>query len=298
MVAMTVEGPDKPRTVELVDPRTREWERIDREPSRGPLSAAPTLETITARDGLDVHRLAVPSTGGGRPDRGDDVPARWPRGSGQAGVQRVLPAAAGGGHHGLSAKCPRVRWIRPVVHACRRQGKALRGHRRRRRRGTVSRRSRSRARRPHRLLRLVLRRIPDSGGADVSSAAVRRGHQHLRNERPEHLVPQHRTVDRGGGLLEVRPSGQRPGTARPAVAFAARARADRTSAARTRLNDTNVPPSESQQMFEALRALGRTVELLVFEDDGHELDKRENRSVLVKAMCEWLIAAFAPGPMS
>ena len=36
MVAMTVEGPDKPRTVELVDPRTREWERIDREPSSGP----------------------------------------------------------------------------------------------------------------------------------------------------------------------------------------------------------------------------------------------------------------------
>ena len=36
MVAMTVEGPDMPRTVELVDPRTREWERIDREPSSGP----------------------------------------------------------------------------------------------------------------------------------------------------------------------------------------------------------------------------------------------------------------------
>ena len=59
-------------------------------------------------------------------------------------------------------------------------------------------------------------------------------------------------------------------------------------------NDTNVPPSESQQMFDALRALGRTVELLMFDDDGHEIDKRENRAVLVKAMCEWLIAAFDP----
>ncbi len=58
-------------------------------------------------------------------------------------------------------------------------------------------------------------------------------------------------------------------------------------------NDTNVPPSESLQMCDALRALGRTVELLVFDDDGHEIDKRENRAVLVKAMCEWLIAAFA-----
>jgi dipeptidyl aminopeptidase/acylaminoacyl peptidase len=64
------------------------------------------------------------------------------------------------------------------------------------------------------------------------------------------------------------------------------------------LNDTNVPPSESQQIFEALRALGRNVELLVFDDDGHEIDKRENRSVLVKAMCDWLIAAFATSHVS
>ncbi len=59
------------------------------------------------------------------------------------------------------------------------------------------------------------------------------------------------------------------------------------------LNDTNVPPSESQQMYDALTALGRTAELLLFDDDGHEIDKRENRAVLVKAMCDWLTAAFA-----
>ena len=35
-------------------------------PAAGPLAAAPTLETITARDGLDVHRLAVPPAGGRR----------------------------------------------------------------------------------------------------------------------------------------------------------------------------------------------------------------------------------------
>ena len=57
-------------------------------------------------------------------------------------------------------------------------------------------------------------------------------------------------------------------------------------------NDTNVPPSESWQMFEALRSLDRKVELLMFDDDGHQIDKRENRAVLVKAMCEWLIGAF------
>ena len=48
-------------------------------------------------------------------------------------------------------------------------------------------------------------------------------------------------------------------------------------------NDTNVPPSESQQMHDALRALGRHAEqLLAFADDGHEIDKRENRAVLAR----------------
>ena len=51
MVAMTVGGPSMPPTVELVDPRSREWERIDREPSRGPVAADPSLEHIIARDG-------------------------------------------------------------------------------------------------------------------------------------------------------------------------------------------------------------------------------------------------------
>ena len=37
-------------------------------------------------------------------------------------------------------------------------------------------------------------------------------------------------------------------------------------------------------MFDALRALGRSVELLMFDDDGHEIVKRENRAVLVRAM--------------
>src|SRR6201998_459933 len=58
MVAMTVEGPSLPRTVELLDPRSREWHRIDREPSRGPVvsgfAAGTAPQTITARDGLSL----------------------------------------------------------------------------------------------------------------------------------------------------------------------------------------------------------------------------------------------------
>jgi len=57
----------------------------------------------------------------------------------------------------------------------------------------------------------------------------------------------------------------------------------------------------ADSMFVALphpRALGRSVEMLVFDDDGHEIDKRENRAVLVRAMSDWLSAAFAPSRIS
>ncbi len=107
--------------------------------------------------------------------------------------------------------------------------------------------------------RLVLRRISDAGGADVPSRPVRGGHQHLRDERPEHLLPQHRTVDRRGGLPEVRPPGERPGTARGSCR---RCCASHALTAPLLLvhgaNDTNVPASESQQMVEACgRCTGR-----------------------------------------
>ena len=37
---------------------------------------------------------------------------------------------------------------------------------------------------------------------------------------------------------------------------------------------------------------GGQAELLYFDDDGHEIDKRENRAMLLKAMTGWLTAAF------
>jgi dipeptidyl aminopeptidase/acylaminoacyl peptidase len=58
-------------------------------------------------------------------------------------------------------------------------------------------------------------------------------------------------------------------------------------------NDTNVPVSESEQLADALRERGRNVRFLRFEDDGHEIVKRENHAALVKAIREWLEAAFA-----
>jgi dipeptidyl aminopeptidase/acylaminoacyl peptidase len=42
-------------------------------------------------------------------------------------------------------------------------------------------------------------------------------------------------------------------------------------------NDTNVPAGESIQMFEALQRLGRRVECLIFDEEGHAIVKREPR---------------------
>ena len=58
------------------------------------------------------------------------------------------------------------------------------------------------------------------------------------------------------------------------------------------VTDTNVPVSESKQIVEALRGLGRSVRYLLFDDDGHEISKRENRETLAAEMANWLAAAF------
>ena len=220
MVAMTVEGPSMPPTVELVDPRTREWEPIDREPSRGPVCRraerwrpSPPVTGCSSPAGCSARRPGVEPIGAmiysctagprGRAGPATTSSSRrcWRRGS------------------PCSSECPRFRGIWPNLHARRRQGAAVRGDRRRRRLRCAF-WSTATSRRPDRiaLLRLVLRRLSDAGGADLSSRAVRRRHQHLRDERLEHVVPQHRTMDRGGGLPQVRPPGQRPRTARAVVA--------------------------------------------------------------------------------
>ena len=299
MVAMTVQGPSMPRTVELVDPRSREWERIDREPSGGPAATDPALVTIRARDGLDFTGWLY------RPPAGVDPVGALiylhggPEGAGAARLQRNLPRAAGRRYRGAHPECPRFRRIWPdLLHADDKELRfaaiddvadcvALPGRRR------------PRTARPHRLLRLVLRRLPDAGGVDLPPRAVRRRHQHLRDERFGHVLPQHRAVDRRGRLSQIRSS-------RSTIANCSTGcrpcSADEALTAPLLLvhgaNDTNVPPSESQQMFDALRRLGRTVECLMFDDDGHQIVKRENREALVRAIKGWLTTAFAQIPIS
>ncbi|MDQ3023243.1 MAG: S9 family peptidase, partial [bacterium] len=53
-------------------------------------------------------------------------------------------------------------------------------------------------------------------------------------------------------------------------------------------NDPRVPVGEAQQMHDALKALGREVDLLVFADEGHGVAKLENRAVAWQRELEFL----------
>jgi pimeloyl-ACP methyl ester carboxylesterase len=298
MVAMTVESPDKPRTVELVEPRTREWEPIDPEPSRGPLSAPPTLETITARDGLTFTGWLFRP-----PDGVDPIGAMMflhggPEGQGRPGYNEFFPPLL---EAGITVFLPNVRgsggFGRSFMHADDREKRfaaiddvadvAL----------FLAHRGLAPADRiaccgwsyGGYLTQAALTFHPQLFAAGISICGMSDLNTWYRNTEPwiaaaayskyGHPVSDRELLDQLSPLLRAH------ALTAPLLLVHG-------------LNDTNVPPSESQQMYDALRILGRSVEQLLFEDDGHEIDKRENRTVLVKAMGEWLTTAFASSPNS
>jgi dipeptidyl aminopeptidase/acylaminoacyl peptidase len=53
-------------------------------------------------------------------------------------------------------------------------------------------------------------------------------------------------------------------------------------------NDPRVPISEAEQMVERLRALGRTVEFLRLDDEGHQISKLKNKLAVYPRVSEFL----------
>ncbi|MCV6983001.1 S9 family peptidase [Mycolicibacterium pulveris] len=294
MLAVTVEGPSRPPTVELVDPRTAEWELVDREPSLGPVSADPTLETITARDGLEFSGwlfrppekvdpigamlfLHGGPEGQGRPGYNEFFPALV-----EAGITVFLPNVRGSGGFGRSfmhaddkeRRFAAIDDVADAVHflvenqhapgdriAC--CGWSYGGY----------------------LTQAALTFHPDLFAAGISICGMSDLNTWYRTTEPwiaAAAYPKYgHPVSDQALLAELSPLQRVQNLVAPLLLVHG-------------ANDTNVPPTESQQMYDALRALGRTVEYLVFDDDGHEIDRRENRAVLLKAMREWLLAAFSP----
>jgi dipeptidyl aminopeptidase/acylaminoacyl peptidase len=291
MLAMTVQGPSTPRTVELVDPRSRTWERIDRAPSGGDATQDPRLVRFQARDGVELTAwLYEPANGvasgamiylhGGpegqaRPDYSEVFPDLLER-----GITVLSPNVRGSGGFGRTFSHADDRQLRfAAIHdvadcahfliddgladrariAC--CGWSYGGY----------------------LAQAALTFHPELFVAGVSICGMSDLGTFYRNTDPwvaaeaypkyGHPVNDRDLLDRLSPLLRVEAL-----TAPLLLVHGGM--------------DTNVPVGESRQMFEAMRNLGRRAECLIFDDDGHAIVKRENRAVLVKTIGEWLVEAF------
>ncbi|GJF08757.1 peptidase S9 [Mycolicibacterium cyprinidarum] len=293
MLAVTVEGPSKPPTVELVDPRTGEWERVDREPSSGPMSADPTLESLTARDGLPFNGWLFQP-----PDGVETIGAMLflhggPEGQGRPGYNEFFPTLL---EAGICVFLPNVRgsggFGRTFMHADDRERRfaAI---------DDVADAARFLVDNGHApagrvaccgwsyggyLTQAALTFHPDEFAAGISICGMSDLNSWYRNTEQwiaAAAYPKYGHPISDRDLLEqLSPLTRADAVTAPLLLVHG-------------LNDTNVPPSESEQMYVALRALDRRAELLLFDDDGHEIDKRENRDVLLKSMTAWLTEAFA-----
>jgi len=296
MVAMTVQSPSIPRTVELVDPRTGQWQRIDREPSRGPVArgsgARPVLEMITARDGLALPAWLYRSEGSSAVPGavvylhgGPEAQAR-PEYSEifaellDAGISVLTPNVRGSGGLGRSfvhaddkekrfaaiddvADCVRFlvdnQLADPRRIAC--AGWSYGGF----------------------LTMAALTFHPDLFAAGVTICGMSDLTTFYRNTEPwiaDGAYPKYGHPVNDRELLEALSPLRRVDalTAPLLVVHGA--------------NDTNVPVGESEQIVDALRRAGRDVRYLLFTDDGHQIVKRENSTALAAAMSEWLNRAF------
>ncbi len=297
MVAVTVEGPSLPRTVELVDPRSREWQRIDREPSRGPVvtgfSVGPTLEKVTARDGMTFTAWLYRPPAGSAANGALVYLHGGPEGQSRPGYSEMFPELL---NAGITVLTPNVRgsggFGRTFMHADDKEGRfaAI---------DDVAECVRflvdNGLADPGRIAcagwsyggyltlaaltfhpALFAAGISICGMSDLSTfyrntepwiaaaAYPKYGHPVGDRELLEDLSPLRRVENLTAPLL---------------VAHGA--------------HDTNVPVSESEQITEALLQASRPVRFLLFDDDGHGIDKRENREILTASIAQWLNDAFS-----
>ena len=60
--------------------------------------------------------------------------------------------------------------------------------------------------------------------------------------------------------------------------------------------DSNVPVEEAEQVVAGARARNVPVEYLLFREEGHELERLENKEAFVVRTCEWLTERLAEPP--
>ncbi|WP_445161917.1 alpha/beta hydrolase family protein [Mycobacterium sp. Dal123C01] len=294
MVAMTVEGPDLPRTVELVDPRSREWELVDTE--RGDRAMIPGIsavpQTITARDGLSLNAWLYPPIKAGASAGAVIFLHGGPEDQARPGYNDIFARLV---NDGFTVLTPNVRgsggFGRTFVHADDKENRfaAI---------DDVADCARflvdNGLADPHRiacagwsyggyLTLAALTFHPDLFAAGISICGMSDLSTFYRNTEPwiaDSAYPEygHPIGDREL-LEELSPLRRADVLVAPLLVVHG-------------AHDTNVPVSESEQIVDALRQIGRDVRYLLFGNDGHGIIKRENRATLATAMSEWMIRAF------
>jgi dipeptidyl aminopeptidase/acylaminoacyl peptidase len=294
MVAMTVEGPDLPRTVELVDPRSREWELVDTE--RGDRAVIPGIcavsQTITARDGRSLNAWLYPPINAGASAGAVIFLHGGPEDQARPGYNDIFARLV---NDGFTVLTPNVRgsggFGRTFVHADDKENRfaAI---------DDVADCARflvdNGLADPHRiacagwsyggyLTLAALTFHPDLFAAGISICGMSDLSTFYRNTEPwiaDSAYPEygHPIGDREL-LEELSPLRRADALVAPLLVVHG-------------AHDTNVPVSESEQIVDALRQIGRDVRYLLFGNDGHGIIKRENRATLAAAMSEWMIRAF------
>ena len=294
LIALTVQGPGQPRTVELVDPRSRTWEPIERATSRFAGSARPSPVTVEARDGTLLHSWlyrppeGTPHTGavvylhGGpegqeRPGFSELFPPLL-----AAGISVLAPNVRGSGGFGRTfahaddkgarfdaiddvADCVRflVDNSYADVHRIGCAGWSYGGY----------------------LTLAALTFHPDLFAGGVSICGMSDLANFYRHTEPwiaAAAYPKYGHPIHDRALLEqLSPLRRIDALTAPLLVVHG-------------ANDTNVPVNESEQLVAAVRDLGGAVDYLLFPDEGHHIVKPANRAQLANRVTTWLSTAFSP----
>ncbi len=285
LLALTVQAPGRPRSVQVVDTRTGTWEPI--EPmirDRNPVQ--PSLERFCARDGLELsawcYRPARPSgaaliflhggpEGQSRPDYSELFPAMLAAGitvltpnvRGSGGLGRAFSHADDGPLRfaGIDDVADCVRWLvdeqglDPGRIGC--AGWSYGGY----------------------LTLAALTFHPELFASGVSICGMSDLNSFYAHTEPwiaAAAVPKYGHPVRDRALLaELSPMNRLEKLRAPLLVVHG-------------ANDTNVPVTESKQIVAALRDRGAPVDLLLFDDEGHAITRQENREVLVARVRDWL----------
>lgn len=293
LVAMTVQGPGREHSVELLATRAQEWVAVDRPPP-DPDSVLPTSVTLAARDGtpLQAWWYASPVAGGAaptlvdfhggpegqaRPTYHDLYPLLLARG--WHVVAPNIRGSAGFGRAYSHADDRERRWASltdpvDVAHWLVDEGIAEPG------RLVISGRSYGGY-----LTQAVLAFHAGTYAAGVSTCGMSdlcTFYEHTEPWIASAAVTKYGHPEADAEMLaELSPLGAVDTIDVPVLFVHG-------------TQDTNVPPGESEQMAEALRSRGVPTELILVPEEGHQIYKPENRLSVARAVCDWLMRTVSP----